>query len=162
MIFQCVNPWEQWALWSALTPSTKGRKIQWPQPHRAEYCQARGVELVLHATTCAQSNRSFCPHSTVLGFKENLGCTGWQHHPSFSSENLHKCFQTSLWTIVRTLLLRASEMPSVCTGRAVLRAAWVLMMRQMSHKGTGDEFSFLVHAQVLKAECPSLLSFLQG
>lgn len=87
---------------------------------------------------------SCCPCGAVLCLKENLGCAGWQHHPSFSSENTHKSFQASLWTVVITSPLRAAEMPSACMGRAALRAAWVLAARQVSHKGTGDEFSFLV------------------
>lgn len=97
IIFWHVNPGEHWAIWAALTPSTRGRKIQWLQSHRAEYCHCRRVAFVLLATTTAQSNRSLCPRNTVLGFKEYLVYAGWQHHLSFSLDNMYKSFQTPLW-----------------------------------------------------------------
>lgn len=45
--------------------------------------------------------------TTVLGFKENLVCAGWQHH-FFSSGSLCKFFQTALWAVYT-----APAMPSV-------------------------------------------------
>lgn len=99
IIFWHVNPAEHWAIWAALTPSTRGRKTQWLQSYRAEYCHYKRVAFVLLAPTSAQSNRSLCPHNTVLGFKENLVCADWQHHLSFSSDNMYKYFQTPLWAV---------------------------------------------------------------
>lgn len=158
VIFWHVNPGEQRTVWSTLTPSARGRKIQWPRSHRTEYCHCRRVTLVLLATICAQSNRSLCPYNTALGLQGEFRVWWLAALPLLLLRQPVQILSDPCGLC--TLLLHAPEVPSVCIGRAVFCVAWALLMRQMSSKGTGDEFPSLVHAQALQPGSPSLLSCL--
>lgn len=94
---------------------------------------------MLLATTCGQRNRSLCPHNS-LGLQGEFGMC-W--------------LAASLLLLLRQPVQIFSDCPvgcvhcscnALCAWGGLCSLVWALLMRQMSHKGTGDEFPFLVHA----------------